>query len=305
MNKFKLACLTGCFILCLTVFTGLINPRVIVKAQEGQTSPPEGKIELTTKYPVLEGPADTSFEFEVDLSYFAGEEPLDFDLRATGPKGWLTFICESAYKKDTRLSAIRLNPSKFTPETVLVVAMAPFWLSPESKDYTITLEATAGEITGSIDLTAKITATYNFTVETATGRLNTKATAGKESNPFTIIVTNTGTATLDKINLSSDKPTGIGGEEWSVTFEPAKIEDLKPFDKQEVEVTIKPPAKTIAGDYMTTLTFDSDPDTTTEPPKLKIRVQAGTSTKWGWIGAGIVVAVIVGLVVGFRRLGRR
>jgi uncharacterized membrane protein len=80
-----------------------------------------------------------------------------------------------------------------------------------------------------------------------------------------------------------------------VTFNPDKIENLNPWDEREVEVVIKPPPKTIAGDYMTTLEFNSDPQTSIEPPSLEIRVTVGTSTKWGWIGAGIVIAVVVGL----------
>ena len=304
MNKLKLACLIACLALCLAIFSGLVNPQAIVKAEDGQASPPEEKIELNTKYPIRPGPSDTTFEFEVELSYLGGEELRTFELSATGPTGWATRIQQSTYETK-EVSAIRLDPVKLYPETVVVVAMAPFWLFPEPGDYTIKLEAAAGEIKGSIDLTARITARYGFTAETASGRLNIKATAGKESSPFSIIIINTGTATLDKITFSSTKPVGIGSEEWGVTFKPDKIEALEPSDKQEVKVSIRPPAKTIAGDYMTTLRFDSDPKPSAVPPKLEIRVAVGTSTKWGWIGAGIVIAVIAGLVVGFRQLGRR
>lgn len=301
MNKSKLACLIACLILCLTIFSGLITPAVARAQPEEEVSPPKEKVELESKYPALEGPADTSFEFEVELRYLHGEEPREFDLRTTGPEGWLTYICESSYKKEKKLSAIRLDPHGYR-ETVLVVAMAPFWLFPEPGDYAIKLEAVSGEIRGSIELIAKITARYDFNVETKTGRLNTKATAGKESG-FTIIVTNTGTATLDKITFSSSKPSGSAGEEWSVIFNPEKVEALDPLEEKEVEVTIKPPSKTIAGDYPVILKFDGEP--TSHADDLNIRVAVGTSTKWGWIGAGIVVAVIAGLVVGFRQWGRR
>lgn len=285
------------------MFGGLINPQTTVKAAEGQASPPEGKIELDTKYPIRPGPSDTTFDFGVELLYTGGEEPRTFELSATGPTGWATRIQQSTYETN-EVSAIRLDPGKLYPEKVVVVAMAPFWLFPEPGDYTIKLEAAAGEIEGSIDLTARITARYDFAAETETGRLNIKATAGKESH-LTLNITNTGTATLDKITFSSNKPSGIGGEEWSITFKPDEVEALEPGDKQEVKVTVTPPSKAIAGDYMTTLRFDSKPKPSMEPPKLDIRVAVGTSTKWGWIGAGIVIAVIAGLVVGFRQLGRR
>jgi len=305
MNKAKLACLIACVTLCLATFGGLIGQPIASAQSEEEAPPPVETLELQAKYPALSGPADTSFEFEVGLSYKYGEAPREFELRTTGPEGWLTYVCESSYNKDKQLTAIRLETYSVS-EKVTVIAMAPFWLFPEPGDYTINLEATSEDLSlkGSVDLTATITARYNLAVETTSGRLNTKATAGKESS-FSITVTNIGTATLDKITFSSAKPSGIGNEEWKVTFDPEKIEALDPMDEKEIEVTVKPPSKTIAGDYMTTLKFDADPELSTAPPKLEIRVTASTSTKWGWIGAGIIAAVIAGLVVGFRRFGRR
>lgn len=307
MNKTKLACLIACVTLCLATFGGLLNqPIASAQAEEEEEAPPpEETFELQAKYPALSGPADTSFEFEVGLSFRYGKEPREFQLRTTGPEGWLTYVCESSYQKDKQLTAIRLETYSVS-EKVLVVAMAPFWLFPEPGDYTIEMEAVSEDLSlrDSIGLTATITARYNLAAETTSGRLNTKATAGKESS-FSIIVTNIGTATLDKVTFSSTKPSGIGNEEWSITFKPDKIEALHPWDEQEIEVTVKPPSKTIAGDYMTTLKFDAEPELSAEPPKLEIRVTVSTPTKWGWIGAGIIAAVIAGLVVGFRRFGRR
>ena len=304
MNKSKLVCLTTGLILCLAISSGLIA-RAVVRAQpEEQTSPPEETLEVSTKYPVLSGAAGETFNFEVQLKYRGGVEPRPFDLSVEGPAGWLTYIQKGKYEEEL-ISAISLTPA--LQETILVVVMAPPWAPPEPGEYAIRLEAVereTGEPRNSFDLVAEITASYAFTAETTTGRLNIKATAGKESH-LSIIITNTGTAALGKITSSSSKPSGIAGEEWGVTFEPDKIESLSPWDAQEVEVTIKPPSKTIAGDYMTTLQFDSDPKPSTAPPNLDIRVTVETSTKWGLIGAGIVVAVIAGLVIGFRQLGRR
>lgn len=304
MNKSKLACLTTGLILCLTISSGLIAQAVVRAQPEEQTSPPEETLEVSTKYPVLSGAAGETFNFEVQLKYRGGVEPHPFDLSVEGPKGWLTYIQKGKYEEE-EISAISLTPA--LQETILVVVMAPPWAPPEPGEYTVRLEAVereTGEPRNSLDLIAEITASYAFTAATTSGRLNIKATAGKESH-LSIIVTNTGTASLGKVTFSSSKPSGIAAEEWRITFEPDKIESLSPWDEQEVEVTIKPPAKTIAGDYMTTLRFDSDPKPSTAPPKLDIRVTVGTPTKWGLIGAGIVVAVIAGLVIGFRQLGRR
>jgi uncharacterized membrane protein len=295
MNKFKVACLLVSLVFSLAIFGALINQATVA----GQTE----KIELNSKYPIRPGPSDIAFQFDVELMYSGGEEPLTFELSAEGPDGWLVRIQQSAYEA-TEISAIRLDPTRTYPETIVVSAVAPYWLFPEPGDYTITLKAAAGEVKDSIDLTARITARYDFLVQTETERLNIKATAGKESH-LTVIITNLGTAPLNQITFRSVKPKAIAGEAWSVTFNPDKIENLNPWDEREVEVVIKPPPKTIAGDYMTTLEFNSDPQTSIEPPELEIRVTVGTSTKWGWIGAGIVVAVIAALYFTFRRFGRR
>ena len=64
---------------------------------------------------------------------------------------------------------------------------------------------------------------------------------------------------------------------------------------------MEPPEKAIAGDYSITLNSDS--------PKanddVELRVTVVTPTIWGWVGIGIVLAVIVGLALLFRQLGRR
>ena len=290
MHKLSSVCFGVSLILSVTIFGGLITPATVVAQEE--------KIELDAKYPIQSGPSDTVFEFEVELSYSDGEESLTFELSAEQPPGWTVRIQQSAYEAK-EISAIRLDPDKLYPETIVVVAIAPFWLYPEPGDYTIKLESAAKEIRGSIDLTARITARYGFYAETKEGRLNMKARAGQEAY-LPIVITNTGTAALDKITFSSSKPAG-----WSITFKPEKIEALAPGDEQEVEVAIKPPPNTIAGDYMATLRFDGDPKPSVEPPNLDIRVTVTTPVKWGWIGVGIIIAVIAGLVATFTRLGRR
>jgi len=310
MNRIKVICLITCVVIGLAMLCGPINQGIAMAESRGIISPPtisleqapppeEDRIEFDTKYPALSGAADKGFEFDVDVRYLsADKEARDFDLSVEAPEGWLSYICKSKYEKEKEISAIHLDPYGMK-EGLVVVAAAPFWLYPEPGDYVIKLVVTSGEIKGSVDLTAKITARYGFSAATKLegGRLNIKAETGKESY-LPIKVTNTGTATLDKITLSSSRPEG-----WSVTFNPEKIEALSPGTSQEAEVAIKPPAKTIAGDYMISLKFAGEPSSHADD--LDIRVTVGTSTKWGLVGVGIVVAIIAGLAVTFMRLGRR
>ena len=310
MSRIKVICLIMCVVFGLAMLCGPINQQVAMAKSRGAVSPPiisleqasppeEARIEIDTKYPVLSGVADKSFEFELNVRYLSADmEARDFDLSIEAPEGWLSYICESKYTTDKEISAVHLEPYGIQ-QTLLVVVAAPFWLYPEPGDYIVKLVVTSGGIEGSIDLRAKITARYEFSAATKLegGRLNIKAETGKESY-LPISVTNTGTATLDKITLSSSGPEG-----WSVTFNPEKIESLSPGASQDVEVVVKPPAKTIAGDYMVSLQFAGEPPSHADD--LGIRVTVGTSTKWGLVGVGIVVAIIAGLAVTFMRLGRR
>ena len=315
MNRVKVLHIMICLGVILALFAGLTN-LVVAKSQEatplprtpqGQGSSPEERIELSTRYPIISGSADETFAFDVGLAYKdesveRGEKRKRFALSVTGPSDWIiTIVTESGYA-GKEISAVDLEVNPLGYQSITITAMASPWKPPDPDEYTITLEVAeidSGEPKNSIELIAKITARYDFSVKTnlEDGRLNIKAKAGKDSY-LPITVTNTGTATLNKITFSSDKPQG-----WSITFKPEKIESLSPWASQEVEVTVRPPDKTIAGDYMITLSFDGDP--LSKAPDLDIRVTVLTSTAWGWIGAGIVVAIIAGLVVTFRRLGRR
>jgi len=184
------------------------------------------------------------------------------------------------------------------------VAVAPFWLYPEPGDYPLQLLVSSGDLQETVDLTATITARYGLSAETTSGRLNTKTAAGKAAT-FGVTVTNSGTAALDKVTLTSTTPAGIANEAWKVAFEPETIENLAPGDSIEVQVSVTPPSKTVAGDYMVKLNLDGEPKLSSAPPTLDMRVSVATKTAWGVIGALIVVVVIGGLVWAFRTFGRR
>jgi len=291
---------------CTVVVGGaLLAPTALLAQEEEPTVPAIPEIlQVNPKFPSMTGAADASFKFEVEFTYRSGEaRGKTFDLAVTGPSGWLTYIAESTYKLDSQISAIFLEPYS-VKQPVVVVAVAPFWLYPEPGDYPIELRVSSGELSDMVTLTATITARYGLSAETTSGRLNTKTTAGKATT-FGVKLTNTGTAPLDKVTMSSTKPSGIGNEEWEVVFEPASIEKLAPGDETEIQVSVTPPPNTVAGDYMVTLNYSGEPALSSAPPSLAIRVSVGTRTTWGLVGALIVVLVVGGLVWAFRKYGRR
>ncbi len=261
----------------------LIFPQAVLAQEE--------TIELTTPYTKMAGTAGASFEFEVTLKY-QGSQARDFNLSVTGPQDWTMYITPS-YPKDQKIGDIWLEPGQTTSNRISVSTTAPSWVEPG--EYQLTVEATSGEVKGTLSLSAIITARYGMTLTTPDGLLSTKATAGKD-NYFTLLVANMGSAPVENIAFSSDKPTG-----WTVDFIPEEIDSLLAGDYRTVDVNIKPGAKAIAGDYEVNITARGE-QTTSE---IKLRVTVETPTVWGWVGVAIIVLVIAGLAFVFIRFSRR
>lgn len=309
MRRFKVTCYLAFIALLLAVFGGLSlqstaqatsdTGRESISISKNQVSSGAEKITLTCQYPVLSSYAGTYFSYKIDLLYTGGAEPRIFDLRAEVPDGFTSSITPG-YGEGTEIAAIRLDPKKTYPDTINVTVRPYGWLPPEPGEYSVTVEVSSGEIKASIDLKAIVTARYDLAVEPASGLLNTKATASKD-NYFNISVKNTGSADLEKINFSSKITGGPSG--WSITFNPETIDSLPAGDEREIEVNIKPAEKTIAGDYM--VTISAQPEAKNAFGSFELRVTVLTPTIWGWVGVGIVILVIAGLAFMFMRLGRR
>jgi len=111
-----------------------------------------------------------------------------------------------------------------------------------------------------------------------------------------VIVTNTGTAPATDIHLSASAPTG-----WKVAFSPKTIERIAPNQHKQVTVSIRPPSKAIAGDYVNTFSASTNGENGT----ANFRVTVTTSTMWGIAGVGIIGAALLIMVGAVVRFGRR
>ena len=286
-------------ICCLCIlFVGIVaisQPAAVQAQDEEETI--EQEIEITTKYPKVEITSGEIAEFEVELKLIGdmmGDARI-FDLVVTAPTNWLTFISPT-YPKDKKIASIQLLPGFSVGEKINVQVAAPFGLDPEPGEYPIILEATSGDLVGTYELTAAITAKYVLDLVPTINRYNTPVTAG-EDNFFAIEVQNNGSAAIDEITLSSTKPEG-----WTIEFTPRKIDSLAADDFQTIDANIKPAPKAIAGDYIVILKASGTKITAED---LDIRVTVETPTIWGWVGVIIVLAVVAGLAVIFRRYSRR
>ncbi|MBW1732576.1 MAG: hypothetical protein JRJ75_17165, partial [Deltaproteobacteria bacterium] len=280
---------------------GIYTFRLIAKSADGvltasptltitlkQKDKEKGEIELTTSYPVLQGPNDAKFEFSLDVKNKIDKEAL-FNLTATAPKGWQ--INFKPPYEDKYISSLRLKNDE---SKSLNVQVTPDRFATAG-DYRIPVKIAAGETKAEAELKVIITGTYKIEAGTATGLLSLTTEKGKTGN-ISIYVKNTGSAPATNIDLLSVKP-----ENWKVEFDPKKIPSIKPGDLKQVEVKITPAQEALVGDYSVGLTIKGEESS----DNLEFRVTVKSSAAWGWIGIGIIVLVIIGLFGLFVSFGRR
>jgi len=308
MNKFRGVHYLLCVALLLGVLGGTFGGQVVLAAQESsgdsfllppsQDEPPpeepKEEVELSAQWPTLQSTAGSSLEYEITFNYHI-KERRTFDLNLTVPPGW-TGVTKANYPK-VEIEAFEPEPRQLTDKLLVEVEpVAGNLLEPG--EYVFTLEAASGDLKDSVDLKAVITEeppSYQLSLVTPTLQTEVQLKAG-ENNHASVLLINPETGLLKNITLSSEKPEG-----WSIAFTPSKIESLESGLTQEIDVAIIPPNNTEAGDYPIILKATSEKTDT----DLELRATVLTSTVWGGVGIGIAVGVIAGLIVWFRRLGRR
>jgi uncharacterized membrane protein len=110
-----------------------------------------------------------------------------------------------------------------------------------------------------------------------------------------VILTNSGTAPAEQIELSGTAPTG-----WKVNFEPKTVDRIAPNEIKEVQALVTPAPKAVAGDYVTTVRAAARGESASQ----SFRVAVTTSTLWGIVGIALIggaLLVMIGAVVWFGR----
>jgi uncharacterized membrane protein len=245
-------------------------------------------IQITTSYPVLRGQTDAKFEFSLEVLNKI-EVDRTFNLAAIGPEKWEINFKPSYETK--QISSIRIRGGQ--SQNIAVEVSPPREAS--SGEYPVLVRVSSGEKKAEVKLKVVLTGIYKLDAGTPTGILSLEAIAGKPAN-FSVFVKNTGSAVNRNITFSSFKP-----ENWEVTFKPEKIEALEPEGLKQVEVTVKPAAQALVGDYSVGVLVNGEKSDKT----VEMRVTVRASTAWGWIGIGIIIFVIAGLSALFIWLGRR
>jgi uncharacterized membrane protein len=124
--------------------------------------------------------------------------------------------------------------------------------------------------------------------------LSARATAGTEES-IPIILTNSGTAPAEQIELSGSVPPG-----WKINFDPKAVDRIAPNEIKEIKALVTPSDKAVAGDYQASVRAAARGESASQT----FRIAVTTSTIWGIVGIALIAGallVMIGSVVWFGR----
>ena len=246
------------------------------------------KLTLSPQLPELRGNSKSTFEYQLNIKNESGKKLL-VALSAQAPQNFDATFTEQYGSQE--LNALPLDPGQ--AKDVKLKVKPPNTVG--AGKYKVTAQVTAEDAKVTSELGLDVTGQPKLDIAGREGLLSTRASAGIESS-VALLVTNTGTAPAEDIELSGSSPSG-----WKVTFEPKTIERIPPGENKEVQALITPTAKAIAGDYVTTLRASARG----ESASASFRVTVTTSTLWGIIGAGLIGIALLVMVGAVARFGRR
>lgn len=242
--------------------------------------------ELTTDQANLEGHADSTFTYTVNLQNRTANKQ-NYALSADAQAGWdVTFTSGGK-----QVSSVEIEAG--ASQSITVDVKPPAEVTEGS--FSIPIRASNSSTSSELALEAVITGSYGLELTTPSGLLSTNVNAGG-SKTIELLVKNTGTAPLSDINLSADTPV-----DWEVSFNPKTIENLPAGKSTTVEAKLTSSDKAIAGDYVTSLKAAAAEASS----DAQFRVAVKGSMLWGWIGVLVILAILGGIYVLIRKYGRR
>ncbi len=246
------------------------------------------KLKVEPTLPALRGNPKTSFDYQLSIKNDSGRN-LTVSFAADAPKNFEANFTENYGTQQLSSIPVDAGASKDIKLHVRPPSIA------DAGRYPVTVTVSAEDATAKANLTLEIVGQPQLTIASRDGRVSASAEAGVQST-IPIVVTNTGSAPADSVELAATAPTG-----WKITFEPNTIERIAPGKDAEVQAQITPTAKSLAGDYMANIRATSRG----EAANTQFRVAVTTSTVWGMAGAGIIGVALLVMVGAVLRFGRR
>lgn len=268
------------FLFYFFVLVGLMSSSLTLWA-DSHPKPP-----FTARLMNIEAAANTTFTFNTSLHNTAPVARI-FELSAGLPTGWnVSFRVEGSPVTSVNIDSGRTQD--------IAVEIVPGQDVKPGK-YAIPVLAVTGQDSARVGLEAVVKGTYGVTLTTPSGRLSDEITEGKRRE-IHLVVKNTGTISLDNLDLSGQAPP-----QWEVSFTPSTIPRLEPGKEQEITASLHVPDKTIAGDYVTNFTVKNPNSTST----AAFRMTVTTSVLTGWLGIVVILAALGVVYYLIRKYGRR
>jgi uncharacterized membrane protein len=245
------------------------------------------KLTLTPQLPELRGTSKSSFEFQLAIKNDSPKKVV-VNLSATAPQNFDATFTEQYGSQE--LNALPLDAGQ--SKDVKLKVRPPNTVA--AGKYKVAAKVTADDASATSELALDITGQPKIDIAGREGVVSSKATAGIETS-IPVILTNTGTAAAEQIELSGTVPPG-----WKVSFEPKTVDRIPPNDFKEVQALITPTLKAVAGDYVATLRASARGESASQ----SFRVAVSTSTIWGIVGIALIggaLLVMIGAVVWFGR----
>lgn len=246
------------------------------------------KLKVESPLPALRGTPKSTFDYQLTIKNDSGRN-LTVSFVADAPKNFETNFTENYGSQQLSSIPIDAGGSKDIKLHVRPPSTA------DATKYPVSVTVTAEDASAKTNLSLEIVGQPQLIIAGRDGLVSAKAEAGKQST-VPIVITNTGTAIADGVELSSTAPSG-----WKVEFTPKTIDRIDPGKDTEVQAQITPTATSLAGDYQATIRATSRGEAAT----TQFRVAVTTSNSWYMAGAGIIGVAILFMVAAVARFGRR
>jgi len=255
--------------------------QVRVSAQAG------GEVTLIPDFPGLRVPAGETATFSVEMRNDTPSD-LQFELSSAGPAGW-----DVTAQPASEPQAATIQVASGATETINVAATS--LPRAEAGQYTISVQATSPETQVAAEMIVEIVGSFSMDLTTTDQRLSTEVSADG-STEVQLVVTNTGTAPIQGVEMTATPPTG-----WNVAFGEPVIAEIPAGESVAAIATVTPSDQAIAGDYLITFAATSEQASS----EVDIRTTVNPSALWGFVGIGLIALTLAGLAWVFRRFGRR
>ncbi|HTY91344.1 MAG TPA: NEW3 domain-containing protein [Methanocella sp.] len=215
----------------------------------------------------------------------------NYKLSVTGlPDNWYYMYLDS--RSSTEELSETVVPASTTQDIVLAI-VPPNTVSAGDYNFTAVVTTPSGQDIAE-NLTLKLKAGTGMSVNY--DKLAYTASPG-QTFKINIYVTNTGTGSaLTNVYPQVTAPSG-----WVVSSSPNSTNTIKSGGTQTFVISVQPPGNIVASDYDVSVKMVSDQASASDD----FRITIATSSYIPYIAGGIIVVVLAGIVLLYRKYGRR